>query len=146
MLVSTVACGGNLLMNVGPTGRGELDPRARAALEVYARWMHLHERSIRGCTASEHVPPSDCRYTQRGNRLYCHVFAWPFRRLHLDGLAGRVEYAQLLHDASEIPRREPGRATATGGPSVELERQALTLELPVERPDVTVPVIELFLR
>ena len=31
MLVDTVAKGGNLLLNVGPTGRGEFDPRALAA-------------------------------------------------------------------------------------------------------------------
>ena len=61
-----------------------------------------HGRSIYGATASDLTPPPDCRYTQRGNRLYLHLFAWPFRHVHLDGLAGRVEYAQLLNDASEI--------------------------------------------
>ena len=28
MLIDTVACGGNLLMNVGPTARGTFDARA----------------------------------------------------------------------------------------------------------------------
>ena len=35
-------------------------------------------------------------------RLYLHLFSWPFRHVHLDGLADRVEYAQLLNDGSEI--------------------------------------------
>jgi alpha-L-fucosidase len=61
------------------------------------------------------------------------VFAWPFRHLHLDGYAGKVEYAQLLNDASEIPFTEDAGGT-------------LTLSLPVIKPDTPVPVIELFLR
>ena len=46
--------------------------------------------------------PKDCRFTQKGNRLYLHIFSWPFRHIHIDGLAGKVKYAQFLHDASEV--------------------------------------------
>lgn len=136
MLINSVSCGGNLLMNVGPTARGLFDPRAREALAVYRDWMAPHGRSIYGCTQSEFAAPGHCRLTQNGKRLYAHLFSWPFKHLHLDGLAGKVEYAQLLNDASELRLREdadPARAT-------------LTLELPVRKPDVVVPVVELFLK
>ena len=63
--------------------------------------MRQHSRSIYGCTASDFTPPPDCRYTQNGNRLYLHIFQWPGRHLHLEGLADQVEYAQYLHDGSE---------------------------------------------
>ncbi len=42
MLINTVALGGNLLMNVGPTSLGTLDSRALKALGVYGDWMALH--------------------------------------------------------------------------------------------------------
>ena len=142
MLVSTVSTGGNLLMNVGPTARGTLDDRALAALAVYGDWLRLHDRSIYGCTQSDFTPPADCRYTQRGDHLYLHVFAWPFVHIHLDGLAGRVAYAQLLNDASEIPLIEPGHRPNEDGAATD----TLVLEVPVRQPDVVVPVIELFLR
>ncbi|HET7559963.1 MAG TPA: alpha-L-fucosidase, partial [Limnochordia bacterium] len=58
---------------------------------------------------------------------------WPFRHVHLDGLAGKVAYSQFLHDASEIRYREG-------------QDGALTLDLPVQKPDVAVPVVELFLK
>ncbi len=140
MLINSVSCGGNLLMNVGPTARGIFDERADAALRVYADWMRLHSRSIYGCTQSEFEPPPDCRFTQNGKRLYLHIFAWPFRHIHLDGLKDRVEYAQLLNDASEI------RMTAPPHGQVGMGSDTLTLELPVRKPNVTVPVIELFLK
>ncbi|MBO4367137.1 MAG: alpha-L-fucosidase, partial [Clostridia bacterium] len=73
MLVNTVSIGGNLLMNVGPTSRGEFDKRAQDALKVYADWMHGNARSIYGCTMAEPgiEAPADCRLTQSadGKRL-----------------------------------------------------------------------------
>lgn len=144
MLVNSVAAGGNLLMNVGPTARGTFDDRALAALQVYGNWLRLHGRAIYGCTQSAFQPPPDCRFTQNGDRLYLHVFAWPFRHIHLDGFAGKVAYAQLLHDASEVKLLEPGRHSEWS--IAEQAANTLTLEIPVLRPNVTVPVIELFLK
>lgn len=146
MLINTVACGGNLLMNVGPTGRGEFDERALNALDIYGRWMRRHGRSIYGCTQSAFPPPTDCRYTQNGNRLYLHIFSWPFQYLHLEGLAGKIEYAQLLHDASEIMFKDPDPAPPHGHMTPETGEGTVLLKLPVRKPDVTVPVVELFLK
>jgi alpha-L-fucosidase len=141
--INTVSCGGNLLMNVGPTARGAFDPRALLALQTYAAWMRLHSRAIYGCTQSEFTAPSGCRFTQNGNRLYLHIYDWPFRHLHLRGLTGRIAYAQLLSDGSEVKILEPSRATDHVHPAVSEDE--IALELPVIKPDVVVPVIELFL-
>lgn len=144
MLINTVASGGNLLMNVGPTPRGTFDVRALKALEAYSVWLRLHSSAIYGCTQSEFQAPPDCRFTQNGKRLYLHIFNWPFRQLHLDGMKGQVEYAQLLNDGSEIPLEGyyPGQEFGLPKPDTG---DTLTLELPVQKPDVIVPVIELFL-
>ena len=134
MLIDTVSKGGNLLLNVGPTARGQFEPKALERLKGVGDWMKLHSRSIYGATQSEFPVPGDCRLTQKGDRLYVHVFTWPFRHLHIEGMAGKVEYAQLLNDASEI-RMQESQDTGT-----------LTLLLPIQKPDVTVPVVELFLK
>ncbi|NIK60988.1 alpha-L-fucosidase [Kribbella shirazensis] len=146
MLVDSVSKGGNMLLNVGPNGRGAWEPRALDVLSGIGSWMRLHERSIRGCGPSAYVPPADCRYTQNGRRLYLHVFAWPMGHLHLPGLGDRVEYAQFLHDASEVKRvtvdpSAPGHTYLTG-----LPENTLTLKLPNRAPEVDSCVIELFLR
>ena len=146
LLVNSVACGGNLLMNVGPTGRGEFDERALSALDVYAAWMRRHSRSIYGCTQSDYKPPADCRYTRNGNRLYLHIFNWPFRHIPLPGLAGKVEYAQLLHDASEIRWSKRHETGLLGDLDIGIPEDALVLEMPVVKPNVIVPVVEMFLK
>ena len=149
MLVDTVSKGGNLLLNVGPNARGEFEPRAIERLRGLGEWMRLHNRSIYGCAASDLTPPPDCRYTQTqdGKHLYLHLLAWPFKHVYLDGLANRVEYAQLLNDASEIKMsvidpRQQAQNTTMGGDRPD----TLTLTLPIQKPPVAVPVIELFLK
>ncbi len=144
MLVNTVSCGGNLLMNVGPTARGIFDQRAEDALKVYGSWLRLNGRAIYGCTQSKFTAPQGCRFTQNGKHLYLHIFDWPFRHVHLDGFAGKIAYAQFLHDASEIKRLEPGKHDEWS--ISETANDTLTLEIPVIKPDVVVPVIELFLK
>lgn len=150
MLVNTVALGGNLLMNVGPTARGYLDDRAKIALNVYAEWMRYNNRAIYGCTMADpeylDCLPNDCRWTQSqdSKRLYLHLFAYPFKHLLLEGMAGKIDYAQFLHDASEIPFSEGSVRHFSEG--IAKSEDLLVLELPPVKPNVIVPVIELFLK
>lgn len=132
MLINTVSCGGNLLLNVGPTSRGYLDKRAEDALEAIGSWMKYNSRSIYGCTMSEFTAPADVRYTQNDSCLYAHLMAYPYRKVILPGLAGRVDYAQFLHDGSEVLFEE--------------EDGSLVLDIPRIQPGIYVPVIELFLK
>ena len=132
MLVNTVSCGGNLLMNVGPTARGYFDDRAVNALDAIGSWMKYNSRSIYGCTQSEFKAPADVRYTQKEGRLYVHLYAYPYRHLRLPGLADKVDYAQFLHDNSEI--------------FFEEKDGDIVLELPYVKPNQIVPVVELMLK
>ncbi|MEX0655631.1 MAG: alpha-L-fucosidase [Phycisphaeraceae bacterium] len=147
-LSDCVSKGGNLLLNVGPTGRGEFDARALDRLNGIGDWMKRHDRSIYGCTQAppEFATPQDCRltYNPEKKRLYVHIYAWPYKHLHLDGKAftERVEYAQLLHDASEVKLGiDNWHAQHIGA-----GKGSVTLNLPQTRPDVAVPVVELFLK
>ena len=147
MLIETVSKGGNLLLNVGPTARGVFDDRANERLDGIDKWMKFHSRSIYGCTQApdELKTPNNCllTYNPETKRLYIHVLEWPFRTLHLPGFKGKIKYAQLLNDASEIRFRT---STQQGSHTTETSGENdVMLTLPVERPNVEVPVIELFL-
>ena len=148
LLIDTVSNDGNLLLNVGPTGRGELDYRALNCLAGMGEWMQRHGRSIYGCGAppAGFTAPPDCRltYNAAARRLYVHVFNWPLGQMALDGFGSKVAYAQLLHDASEVKMTTPPAHEVIFGHTTQPD--TLVLELPVRRPNVAVPVIELFLK
>jgi alpha-L-fucosidase len=145
-LIDCVSKGGNLLLNVGPTARGEFDDRAMSVLNDIGTWMKRHSRSIYGCTAAPEgiTAPPDTRltYNPTTRRLYLHLFAYPYKMLHLDGLADKVEYAQFLHDASEIKMG----LDAWHAHQIGSDAQTLNLMLPQTRPNVAVPVIEMYLK
>jgi len=149
-IINVVSKGGSLLLNVGPTGRGEFDERALDRLSGIGKWMKQHSRSIYGCTAApDDLPaPQNCAYTfnPKINRLYVHVYTWPNIHLHLDELAGRVEYAQLLHDGSEIRIGLVDWYKTQISAQAPLAKSTVTLTLPMQRPNVSIPVIELFLK
>lgn len=150
MLINTVSFGGNLLMNVGPTARGYIDYRAEAALKAFGDWMKYNSRSIYGCTMAEPgiIAPSDCRFTQSqdGKRLYLHMFAYPFNTVLLPGLAGKVDYAQFLHDGSEVKISDGVMEYPTDLEDEKLEGDPLVIYLPPVKPNQIVPVIELFMK
>jgi alpha-L-fucosidase len=104
--------------------------------------MEFHSHAIYGCTQSEFEAPRDCHLTQNGSKLYVHVYAWPFRHLRLPGLGGKVAYARLLHDGSEVQLE----ANDWEMEQLKLNSGELILGLPVRRPNVVVPVIELQLK
>lgn len=144
LLIEAVSNGGNLLLNVGPNARGEIDAPSTQMLEALAVWMRLHARSIYGASSSPFHPPQHCYYTQRANHLYLHILSWPMRLLQLEGLAEHVEYAQLLHDGSEVGIHTSWNPGQHFG--VEVTPGNILLELPLKKPDVLVPVVELFLK
>lgn len=147
LLVNHVARNGNLLMNVGPTSRGCIDWRAMDRLAGYGHWMKYNARAIYGCGSapSQFPAPDNCCYTYHPERkrLYLHLFSWAFKHINLENLGGKVRYAQLLADGSEIKMQEfhcPRYiVTPPGG---------ITLELPVNPPEEAqlLPVIELVLK
>ncbi|GEM_PF-49353 len=140
LLINSVSKGGNLLLNVGPTGRGTFDLRAQERLKAMGDWMAVNSRSIYSCTEAPPefvVPPNTLlTWNPTTRRLYVHLLSYPLNGIWLKGLAGKVEYVQFLHDASEI-RFEPGKGE---------EASDLWLSLPVQKPPVEIPVLEVFIK
>ena len=140
LLIESVSKGGNLLLNVGPTARGVFDFRAQDRLKSMGEWMKYNNRSIYGCTEApaEFLAPDNTllTYNAKTNRLYVHLLSYPMGNLKLKNIAPKVKYIQFLHDASEIKYRA-GR---------DEEKNNLNLSLPVQKPPVEIPVLEVILK
>lgn len=146
MLTDSVSMDGNMLLNIGPDGRGAIASNDAAVLAELGAWMELHRDAVVGAGHAPFTPPREGVYTLRGDRLYLHLHTWPLGFVHLPGLADRVTYARLLNDGSWLrtsvsdPNQAPSQMTPAGEAA-----GTLTVHLPVRRPDVLIPVIELTL-
>ena len=146
LLIESVSKGGNLLLNVGPTGRGTIDYRAENALSEIGDWMRFNNRAIYGCTQAPEafeVPDNSLlTYNPETNRLYIHLLDYPLQNFTLKGMKGKIKYTQFLHDASEIKISNPVGHWI----KEEVAEGDVNLVLPVTKPPVEVPVIEVFLK
>ena len=74
LLVKAVSKDANLLLNIGPTGSGELPAEAAERLRELGQWMRRHGESVNGC-GSTGLPPEPWGVTTRSaTRLYVHIF------------------------------------------------------------------------
>jgi alpha-L-fucosidase len=94
----------------------------------------------------EFVAPRGTRLTQSedGKRLYIHLIEYPYAFLEFEGLGGKIDYAQFLHDGSEILYTEGGVDHFS---EARTQNEGLVaFKIPYVKPNVVVPVIEVFLK
>jgi len=146
LLVHSVSMGGNLILNVGPTARGEFDGRAKARLDGVADWMHVNSRAIYGCGPAPEglVAPNGTAltYNAKSNRLYLHLYDYPMGFLPL-AFMDKVEYAQFLHDGSELSLVPPANHHGQSG---EQKGALGGIRFPMKKPTVEIPVVEMWLK
>lgn len=146
-LSRTVSLGGNLIMNVGPTGRGNFDKRAQRCLDAYAEWLNANGRAIYGCGEAppEFEAPDGTVLTWNPltKKLYIHILQWPVGSMPVK-FWERVSYAQFLHDGSEVMVSAPKWMRIDYGD--DRSHCVGAFELPIIKPDTIVPVIEVDLK
>jgi len=96
--------GGNLLLNIGPMGDGNIAPEQLERLDIVADWMARHAESIVGTTPGlepwQFYGPS----TRRGNRIYLHLLLKPYDSVAVRGVPiKRIGAVQALGSGAALP-------------------------------------------
>ncbi|MFA6451090.1 MAG: alpha-L-fucosidase [bacterium] len=130
-LIDIASHNGNFLLNVGPTGEGEIPAASVKILGEIGKWMKTSGDSVYGTTGGPLDKPKWGRTTRKQNKIFLHVFDWPNGELVVDGLTEQVKSARLLAD----PLRLPLSLRKTG--------KKLHISIPKFAPDSAVSVIEL---
>jgi alpha-L-fucosidase len=102
MLVECVSKNGNLLLNVGPDAKGRIPQASAEILEQVGQWMNRNSESIYGCGSAGLDKPEWGRFTQKGDKLYAHIFEPQVGAVCLPNLAGKTGGLRFLPDGSEI--------------------------------------------
>jgi alpha-L-fucosidase len=119
VLVNVVGGDGNLLLNVGPTPDGEIEPRQAERLREMGQWLQKYGASIYG-TRGGPFPRGDWgAATCKGDTIYLHVLDPKLDVLKLPPLKQKIVSAHLFdggavefrqsEQAIEIPLPKNGR-------------------------------------
>lgn len=102
-IIDVVSKNGNLVINIGPTGTGEWDPKSESILLEVGDWLCINGDSIYGAGTAPTARPSWERCTLKGNTLYLHVFDCPEEgNLIVPGLKTGVERVYALDGGEEL--------------------------------------------
>lgn len=102
-LVNCVSKNGNLLLNVGPDGRGNIPAESVRILTEVGKWMDKNSESIYGCGLAEFNKPDWGRYTRKGDVLYAHWMYPTIGHISVRGIADKTPRAFLLSTGAELP-------------------------------------------
>ena len=139
-LLHCLELGGNLLINIGPSGAGEVDPWQRELLAKVGDWITAHKEAVYGSHPTEVAAKSPLAkgwtgnscgfFTEADDRYFLFLHAWPGERTTFPHFTGRVKSVRL--NGQEIPF------------VLDVSAKRLTLTgLPKCPPDDVCPILEL---
>ncbi|TXK83816.1 alpha-L-fucosidase [Paenibacillus sp. N3.4] len=135
-MINVVSMGGNYVINVGPTGDGEFDPKSLEILQTIGSWLKKNGESIYGTQGSPIGKMPWGRCTIKGHTLYLHVWDWPVRgELMIPDLHNPIGKAYLLADSEKTCLKQQRMKDSDG---------IVIIQLPAEELDplCTVVVVE----
>ncbi len=128
-LVEVASRGGNLLLNVGPTPEGTIQPEFEERLLAIGNWLNTNGEAIYGTTYGPWQTLSFGRTTTKGKTIYLHIFQWPGGSLNIPAPGIEVSRVTLLAG------RRPLEFGQTGS--------SLAIKLPPDAPDPVVSVLSI---
>ncbi|MBE6702501.1 MAG: hypothetical protein E7585_03705 [Ruminococcaceae bacterium] len=138
-LVQIRGRGGNLLLNIGPDGCGNVPKASTNVLDAVGAWLERNGESIFDTDPFPDLPYinrwGDVTYRKESNTLYLHILKYPglHPRISLLALASRVAEAKLLKDGIPL--------NFTQAYDLAREEHRLSITVPAAAPDPVDTVI-----
>jgi alpha-L-fucosidase len=136
LLVNTVAKGGNLLLDIGPTADGRIPVIMQERLAQMGEWLKVNGESIYGSHAWRESSEGDVRYTSNNGAVYAIAESWPRPDLALAAprpeadatvtLLGSTQPVKWHESAGKMHIEVPEAAEAAMGASSEAYTFKLT--------------------
>jgi alpha-L-fucosidase len=132
-LIDIASKGGNYLLNVGPTGDGEIPPETISRLLEMGQWMKAYGGAIYGTTATPFAEPLPFgRATMKGKQVFLFVFDWPTDgKVRTPKLDRKVKGARLMPSATAVDVR------------FTQDDASVTIDVPAKAPNAIASVIVL---
>ncbi|KYP16403.1 alpha-L-fucosidase [Flavihumibacter sp. CACIAM 22H1] len=132
LLVGAAGRNANLLLNVGPMPNGQIQPEFTDTLAAAGKWLEAYGETIYG-TRGGPVPPQPWGVsTQKGKKIYLHLFKQPFgNMILLPGFKDKVKQVQLFVNRQPLKFKQQaeGLLINTDGLSFDKADEVIEVEL-----------------
>ncbi|MBM3178258.1 MAG: alpha-L-fucosidase [Bacteroidetes bacterium] len=98
-LIHTVGNGGNYLLNVGPTGKGEIIPFEQEVLKRMGAWLALNGEAVYGAEPVYLENPNWGYATEKDNKLYFLITQPAVEKIAATGILGKIKSVNTLEGA-----------------------------------------------
>ena len=133
LLANVAMRDGNLLLNVGPDGAGEIEPRHVRRLAQVGDWLASYGESIYGTRGGPYKPASWGGSTHRNNHIYIHITDWVDDTVIIPPLKQRILKGRVLTCGNADIEQKDG-AVYVSVPEAERQAADTIVVLETERP------------
>jgi alpha-L-fucosidase len=110
MLNTACSGSGNLLLNIGPSPKGDVPEDAVAPLTTVGKWLKKNGEAVYGKLDRTQIGLcTECgRFSQKGKKLYFWCRFWPGGEVNLAGFQTKLKSAKLLANSKKIDFEQKG--------------------------------------
>ena len=90
-LVNAAGYGSNFLLNVGPMPNGKIQQNHQKSLKEIGSWLKKYGETIYGTKKGPISPNKRFVSTQRGNKVYIHLFDYKTKFLHIEDFPYQIK-------------------------------------------------------
>ncbi len=133
LLVQVATGGGNLLLNVGPTADGEIEPRMVRRLAQVGEWLKEYGHTLYATRGGPFPTQPWGGFTWRENHLYAHVIDWPEDVITIPALSQRIRRVRSL-TSNEVIIEKPNGEMLIRVPDADRQALDTIIELELDGP------------
>lgn len=138
MLIRAAGGDGNVLLNVGPTPEGVIEPGQVARLEEIGAWLAKYGESIYGTRGGPYKPTKSVAATRKGNTVYLHITGWPEETLRLPALPAKIVKTAVLTGGNATVK-QTGEGIEIAVPQADRQEIDTIVALELDQPALEIP-------
>ncbi|MBM4094720.1 MAG: hypothetical protein FJ276_35725, partial [Planctomycetes bacterium] len=140
MLIRCVGGDGNLLLNVGPTPTGEIDPEQAGRLKEMGDWLAKYGESIYGTRGGPFKPGRFGASTRKDRTIYLHVQRWPGETLTLPAIPAKIVRGVALA-GGKVTVNQSEESIEVTLPAADRQEIDTVIALELDRPAGDIPPV-----